>query len=247
MTRWSVNLATGIALAVGFAWLVGPPLNGAPAADPGVETPRPDARGAEASPAPVESEPVEAATPAATRAQAATPPSDEAAVGAEAECVGAPLRRVQPPYASFGVPPEALTLTRARFAVDGRPPLAAFRDVDGAWRVGYGRVVDDADTRIREAEAEQYIVEDLEDAAATVRELGAVALHRNEFAALVALAHDLGGDAFRRSIVLARVNAGDQDGVQTAWAALDQGDPALEAARQMQSDVFACGRGGSSN
>lgn len=267
MTQWTANLATGIVLAVGFAWLVSPPVDGARETPPPARDAARDAAG-DAAPAARGDRAVSASDGApdadsgAIRAQSATEPPasltapsagdapagearDAAPPGGEGDalCAGAPLRRVPPPYAGVAPPPEALAITRARFAVEGRAPLAAFRDVDGAWRVGYGRRVEDASVRITEAEAEAFLAEDLRQAAALVGALGAVALHQNEVAALATLAHEIGEDAFRGSIVMAKVNADDRDGALAAWAAREDGGPAFAAVRRRQRALFACDRG----
>lgn len=204
--RWTLNLAAGIALALGFAWVVGPrpigPARPAPAAADGPSAPGGSAPiDAAATPAPSPDE-------APARAQAAL---ERPVAPATPDCPGAPLERVAPPYTGLTPGPDALALMRAArggAAADSREALQA----------------------------------DAARAAAAVADLVITPLHANEFAALVAVADELGEEGLRGSILLARLNANDRTGVGKALAALESPPEGPAALRARQQALFACGR-----
>lgn len=89
--------------------------------------------------------------------------------------------------------------------------LEAYRDPVGVVTIGYGHT-----THVRRGmsitpqEAEDLLMEDLDIAAADVRHDLKVPLNDNEFGALVSLAFNIGGSAFKHSTLLDKLNSGDR-------------------------------------
>lgn len=102
--------------------------------------------------------------------------------------------------------------------------LKAYRCPSDVWTIGYGHTAAAGPPRvppgmmITEAEAEAILQHDLTDVAARVRALIDVALTDHQFSALVSFVFNVGIGAFRKSSVLARVNAGRFDEVPARLA-----------------------------
>lgn len=80
----------------------------------------------------------------------------------------------------------------------------------GDWVVGYGHVrVGEAGKQVTRKEAAELLAADLAPVERTVNERVKVALTQSQFDALVSFAFSIGTDAFVRSQVLRRVNAGE--------------------------------------
>jgi lysozyme len=79
----------------------------------------------------------------------------------------------------------------------------------GAWVVGHGHVRAEAGEWVNESEAAHLLSVDLVPVERLVNEKVTLALTQSQFDALVSFAFSIGADAFERSQVLRRVNAGD--------------------------------------
>lgn len=86
--------------------------------------------------------------------------------------------------------------------------LVAYQDVKGVWTIGYGhtRGVYPGQT-ITQAQAEAFLLEDVQAAAAAVNRLVTVQLTQHEFDALVDFVFNAGATAFSTSTLLRRLNA----------------------------------------
>lgn len=81
------------------------------------------------------------------------------------------------------------------------------------WLIGYGHTrTAHAGMTITEAQAEQLLREDVQDAENSVRQRVSVPVNENQFSALVSLSYNLGSGNFSRSSVLDALNAGDYAG-----------------------------------
>lgn len=95
----------------------------------------------------------------------------------------------------------------------------AYRDPVGIWTIGYGHTSAAGPPDVHEglkitaAEAEAILHRDLEKFENAVLAEVTVPLNENQFAALVSFAFNVGIAGFRRSSVLARVNAGNHEKV----------------------------------
>ena len=89
--------------------------------------------------------------------------------------------------------------------------LDAYRDPVGVVTIGYGHTGHiRRGMSITPQEAEDLLMEDLDIAAADVRHDLKVPLNDNEFGALVSLAFNIGGSAFKHSTLLDKLNRGDR-------------------------------------
>ncbi len=97
--------------------------------------------------------------------------------------------------------------------------LVAYRDAVGVWTIGYGHTsmagepIVKPDLRITGDEAHAILARDVEAFARGVRELVTVNISDAQFSALVSFAYNVGLGAFKRSSVLAAVNAQHFDAV----------------------------------
>ncbi|MNF24057.1 Lysozyme RrrD [compost metagenome] len=89
--------------------------------------------------------------------------------------------------------------------------LTAYKDGGGVWTIGYGHT--GADVRegltIPLSEAERLLTRDLRVAENHVNGAVKVKLTQNQFDALVSFVYNVGGEAFRSSTMLKKLNAGD--------------------------------------
>ncbi|MDR9408222.1 MAG: lysozyme [Balneolaceae bacterium] len=85
--------------------------------------------------------------------------------------------------------------------------LEAYSDQRGNWYIGYGRSqgVTEGMT-ITEAEAEEYLREDLRVFEESVSRMVEVEISENEFSAMVCLTYNIGPGGFAESTVLRKVN-----------------------------------------
>lgn len=92
--------------------------------------------------------------------------------------------------------------------------LTAYQDVGGVWTIGYGHTagVNEGDT-CTEAQAEQWLREDLGGAERTIETIVSVPLNDNQFSALVSLTYNIGNSAFKKSSLLKKLNAGGYNAV----------------------------------
>ena len=85
--------------------------------------------------------------------------------------------------------------------------LKAYRCPSGVLTIGYGRTGRvREDDEISETTAEQFLVEDVQDAEDAVEHLVKVPLTENQFSALVSFVFNVGAGAFERSTLLAVLN-----------------------------------------
>lgn len=89
----------------------------------------------------------------------------------------------------------------------------AYQDSVGVWTIGYGHTKGvGPDTRCTEAQAEAWLVDDLEEAEDAVSRLITVTLTENQFAALVSFTFNLGAKALATSTLRRLVNEHDFSG-----------------------------------
>jgi lysozyme len=97
--------------------------------------------------------------------------------------------------------------------------LTAYRDAVGVWTIGYGHTAMAGAPEVRagmtisNAEAHAILVRDVDIFARGVQAAVRVKLIDQQFSALVSFAYNVGLGGFKRSSVLAAVNAGDFDAV----------------------------------
>lgn len=124
--------------------------------------------------------------------------------------------------------------------------LKAYRDAVGIWTIGVGHtsaagppaVV--AGLSITPAQAGDILAQDLAQFERAVEAAVTVPLADHEFDALVSLAFNIGADAFARSTLVRRLNAGDRAGAAEAflmWANAG-GKPILLGRRKAERKQF---------
>lgn len=93
--------------------------------------------------------------------------------------------------------------------------LTAYRDVGGVLTIGYGSTGPHVKEgqKITESFAETLLRSDLERFEIAVGQAVRVRLSDNQFAALVSFAFNVGTEAFRKSTLLKKLNAGQYDAV----------------------------------
>lgn len=104
---------------------------------------------------------------------------------------------------------------------EGGPYLNAYPDpaTGGApWTIGYGHTGGvTPGEHITQAQAEQFLKNDLKTAETAVRNSIHVPITQNQFDACVSLAFNIGGSGFANSDVASRLNAGNYSGAQQAF------------------------------
>ena len=87
------------------------------------------------------------------------------------------------------------------------------------WTIGWGRTqgVKEGDT-CTQAEADQWLEDDLRSAEACVSDCVHIPITDNEFSACVSLAYNIGCDAFENSTLVHLLNLADYDGAQKQFA-----------------------------
>ena len=121
--------------------------------------------------------------------------------------------------------------------------LQAYRDSVGIWTIGYGSTsnVKAGDT-ITEAQASARLIADLATAEGAVEKFITVPLNDNQFAALVSLTFNIGAEAFRRSTLRKKLNAGDYAAVPGQLALWVKGAgktlPGLVRRRKAEADLW---------
>ena len=101
--------------------------------------------------------------------------------------------------------------------------LVAYQDSVGVWTIGYGHThgVTEGMT-CSEAQAAQWLMQDLADAQSAVRTMVTVPLNANQFSALVDFVFNEGSGHFESSTLLRLLNAGDYTGSDAQFAAWDK-------------------------
>lgn len=96
--------------------------------------------------------------------------------------------------------------------------LTAYDDGVGVWTIGFGTTVYPNGTKVKkgdtctEAQAKQYMQNDLKRFERTVNDAVTVPLNQNQFDALVSLTYNIGSGAFTQSTLVKKLNAGDYKG-----------------------------------
>lgn len=96
--------------------------------------------------------------------------------------------------------------------------LNAYDDGVGVWTIGFGTTIYPNGVRVKkgdtctEAQAKQYMQNDLKKFERTVNDVVTVSLSQNQFDALVSLTYNIGSGAFTKSTLLKKLNAGDYKG-----------------------------------
>lgn len=92
--------------------------------------------------------------------------------------------------------------------------LKAYRDTGGVWTIGWGHTKGvKPGMTITEAQAMDFLLEDLRWAEEAVTKTVKVPLTQNRYDALVSLTYNIGATAFRKSTLVRKLNEGDYNAV----------------------------------
>jgi GH24 family phage-related lysozyme (muramidase) len=151
------------------------------------------------------------------------------------------------PLTSTATPNEALDLIKKMEGLR----LRAYRDIGGVWTIGYGHTSAGGPPEvgprltISRERAEQILLADASRVAGEIRPYIDRKVTKHQFAALLCFAYNVGTSNFRRSSVLAAVNAGDFAAVPRRLALWNKvggrSVPGLIRRRAEEAALFACG------
>ena len=122
--------------------------------------------------------------------------------------------------------------------------LTAYQDQVGVWTIGYGHTGPDVKPgmTITSDQAQDFLAQDVESAAACVNNVVVVQLTQEEFDALVDFVFNLGAGAFSGSTMLRELNAGDFTGAASQFDLWDHAGGTVVAGllrrRQAEADLF---------
>ncbi|MBU8540794.1 lysozyme [Roseomonas tokyonensis] len=146
---------------------------------------------------------------------------------------------------------EAIALAAGLVAPFEGFSLDAYLCPAGVWTIGYGstriygRPVRQGDRIANHAVGRTMLMEDLREAADAVERAVKVPLAATERAALISLAHNIGGGAFAKSTLLRLLNAGNKEGAAGQFAAWNRGGGRVLAGlvrrRAAEADMFRRG------
>ncbi|TCM62290.1 GH24 family phage-related lysozyme (muramidase) [Acinetobacter calcoaceticus] len=101
--------------------------------------------------------------------------------------------------------------------------LTAYDDGVGVWTIGFGTTIYPNGLKVKkgdtctEAQAKQYMQNDLKKFESAVNSAVTVELTQNQFDALVSLAYNIGSGAFSKSTLVRKLNAKDYKGAATQF------------------------------
>jgi GH24 family phage-related lysozyme (muramidase) len=102
--------------------------------------------------------------------------------------------------------------------------LTAYQDIVGVWTIGYGTtamadvgIIPSKGLTITQDRAEDLLRQGVDKFAATVDAMITASVNANEFGACVSLAYNIGPNAFAKSTVLRKLNAGNKQEAAEAF------------------------------
>jgi lysozyme len=124
--------------------------------------------------------------------------------------------------------------------------LEAYQDSGGVWTIGVGHTGDVRQgQKLSQAQADALLAKDLTRFEVVVNTAVTLALSQGQFDALVSLAFNIGSDAFTRSTLVRKLNAGDIAGAGGQFIVwhMDNGavNKALLSRRAAELWMFAMG------
>ena len=122
--------------------------------------------------------------------------------------------------------------------------LEAYKCAAGVWTIGYGHIKGvTSDSVITQEQAEQMLVEELNEYEGYINNMVTVPLSQNQFDALVSWVYNLGGGNLKASTLLKVVNSGEFNGVPEQIMRWNKaGGKVLEGLtrrRQAEADLFS--------
>ena len=121
--------------------------------------------------------------------------------------------------------------------------LEAYKCAAGVWTIGYGHIKGvTPESVITQEQAEQMLVEELNEYEGYINDMVTTPLSQNQFDALVSWVYNLGGGNLKASTLLKVLNSGDYNGVPEQIMRWNKaGGKVLEGLtrrRQAEADLF---------
>ncbi len=113
--------------------------------------------------------------------------------------------------------------------------LESYDDGVGVWTIGYGHTAGVVPgINITQAEADEFLRQDLEEFASYITDLVQVDLNADQFSALVCFCYNIGPQAFHESTLLKQLNSGDFEGAAHQFPRWNKGggEPMLGLTRR---------------
>jgi lysozyme len=122
--------------------------------------------------------------------------------------------------------------------------LEAYNCAAGVWTIGYGHIKGvTPESVITQEQAEQMLVEELNEYEGYINDMVTTPLSQNQFDALVSWVYNLGGGNLKASTLLKVLNSGDFNGVPAQLMRWNKaGGKVLEGLtrrRQAEADLFS--------
>ena len=122
--------------------------------------------------------------------------------------------------------------------------LDAYQDAVGVWTIGYGHIKGVKEgMQITKAQAEEMLVEELNEYEGYINNMVTVELNQNQYDAMVSWVYNLGGGNLKASTLLRVLNQGEFDGVPAQIMRWNKaGGKVLEGLtrrRQAEADLFS--------
>ena len=122
--------------------------------------------------------------------------------------------------------------------------LEAYKCAAGVWTIGYGHIKGvTPESVITQEQAEQMLVEELNEYEGYINDMVTTPLSQNQFDALVSWVYNLGGGNLKASTLLKVLNSGDFNGVPAQLMRWNKaGGKVLEGLtrrRQAEADLFS--------
>ena len=122
--------------------------------------------------------------------------------------------------------------------------LEAYKCAAGVWTIGYGHIKGvTPESAITQEQAEQMLVEELNEYEGYINDMVTTPLSQNQFDALVSWVYNLGGGNLKASTLLKVLNSGDFNGVPAQLMRWNKaGGKVLEGLtrrRQAEADLFS--------
>ena len=182
-------------------------------------------------------------------ASCATQPASSPAAAPKAAPVLPQPKPTPVPTAAGERPANAWTTNDAGLAIIKQAEglkLSAYQ-LGGQWLIGFGHAKHvTPGMTITQAQAEQFLKEDVGLCEGTVTTSVTVPITRNEFSAMVSLCYNIGPQTFSRSSLVSKLNQADRAGAADAFLDWDKGTvggvkqavPYLTARRQKERTLF---------
>lgn len=137
-----------------------------------------------------------------------------------------------------------LDLLKRHESPEGNFNATPYQDAAGNWTIGYGHKLREGESfdAITEGQATELLAGDVREAEDAVNSLVSAPISQAQFDALASFVFNVGAGAFRKSTLLAKLNAGDVAGATAEFSRWTHSggrvDPILVARRDDEARLF---------